>query len=118
MKILICGCRNYTNYEKIRNYIATAKSEYPTLIIVQGGAKGADYLAKKACIELQIECREYKAKWQKYGRSAGPKRNQQMLDEEHPELIVAFHPDIQRSKGTKDMINRAKQNNFNTQTFE
>ena len=90
MKILICGCRNYSDYAKIKNYIKEKKEQYNDLIIVQGGAKGADSLAKRACADLNIECREYKADWDKHGKSAGPKRNQQMLDEENPDLVVAF----------------------------
>ena len=115
MKILICGCRDYQDYEKIRKYVEEKKEKNDELIVVQGGASGADALAKRACGELGIECREYKANWKKYGRAAGPKRNQQMLDEEHPDLVVAFHPDIEGSKGTKDMINRAKRLGYETE---
>jgi len=31
-----------------------------------------------------------------------------MLDCEKPELVIAFHENIENSKGTKDMIRRAK----------
>jgi hypothetical protein len=47
------------------------------------------------------------AKWEKYGLAAGPIRNQEMLDTYKPDLVVAFHNDIEHSKGTKDMITRA-----------
>jgi len=114
MKILICGDRNYSNYDKIVSIIKRLKDEEKELIIIEGGASGADELAKKASIELEIEFREYKADWKRYGRSAGPKRNQQMLDCESPELVIAFHENIEKSKGTKDMLNRASKANIKT----
>jgi uncharacterized protein YueI len=38
-----------------------------------------------------------------------------MLDEEHLDFVVAFHPDVEKSKGTKDMIKRAKKNRISYQ---
>jgi len=103
-KILICGGRNYNNYEKIKEII----KEIRPSCIVQGGANGADFLAKKSAKELKIECKEYKAEWKKYGKKAGVIRNRLMLDENPDiEIVIAFHEDIEASKGTKDMINYA-----------
>ncbi|WP_278743656.1 hypothetical protein [Clostridium tyrobutyricum] len=31
-----------------------------------------------------------------------------MLDKEKPYMVIAFHADIKNSKGTKDMINKAR----------
>lgn len=66
---------------------------------------------------------ENPALWKQYGRAAGtsvgdgescrirnptgPIRNKQMIEEGNPSLIIAFHPDIKSSKGTKDMIQQA-----------
>lgn len=49
----------------------------------------------------------FPANWSQYGHAAGPIRNQKMLDQ-NPDLVIAFHFDLEHSKGTKDMINRAK----------
>lgn len=54
--------------------------------------------------------------WRTIGKKAGPLRNSQMLAEglkiereEGKELIVmAFHDDIRRSRGTKDMVRQAQ----------
>ena len=88
--------------------MSTNHQQYKVLITVEGGAKGADSLARMVAGQLQIECREYPANWKLYGKAAGSKRNQQMLDSESPDLVIAFHPDVENSKGTKDIINRAK----------
>lgn len=47
------------------------------------------------CPEGQVTC-----------KAAGPRRNQQMLDEGKPEVAFAFHDYIENSRGTKDMVKR------------
>lgn len=103
-KILVCGDRNWTDKEKIRRVL----SEYSgDVLIINGGCRGADTLAREVAIELGMEVKTYYAEWDKYGRVAGPIRNQLMLDQEKPNLVIAFHSDLYHSKGTGDMIRRA-----------
>lgn len=105
MKILVCGGRDYSDKEKVKSVLL----EINPKCVIQGGAPGADSLAKEVAIHASIECIEYKADWKKYGKRAGPIRNRQMLDENPDiELIVAFHENIESSKGTKDMVTYAK----------
>lgn len=106
MKILICGDRKWTN----RNLIKEKILEYSGTIIIEGDAKGADRISGEIARELGLEVRVYPAQWEKYGRSAGPIRNRQQFDLENPDLVLAFHNDIENSKGTKDMIKYAKNN--------
>lgn len=85
--------------------------------IIQGGARGADNLAKEwARTKPGIQRFECKAKWEEHGRrAAGPLRNTRML-EWLPNLVVAF-PDPD-SKGTWDMINKARAAGIETIVFE
>ena len=46
----------------------------------------------------------FPAQWSKYGRAAGPLRNTQMLSEGNPDIVLAFHDNIKRSRGTRNMI--------------
>lgn len=39
---------------------------------------------------------------------AGPIRNKQMLLEERPDKVVAFHNDLSKSRGTADMLRQAE----------
>jgi hypothetical protein len=55
----------------------------------------------------------FKADWSTYGKAARPIRNQQMLDEGHPNLVVAFHYALDKSKGTLDMVSRARKAEIN-----
>ena len=84
-----------------------AQLDKTTTTIISGGAQGADTMAAQLAFEYGFRFIEFPANWRKYGKAAGPIRNQQMLDE-HPDLVLAFHSDITKSKGTADMIARAK----------
>lgn len=104
--VLICGGRNYDDWEgfclAMRTVIKSVDGE--ELRIVHGGATGADAMAAKWAKEHGHECIAYEADWKSQGRSAGPRRNQRMLDSEHVSLVVAFPGGL----GTADMIRRAE----------
>jgi len=105
VKILITGDRNYKNVWAI--YDVLSKYDRDS-IIIHGGARGADTLADTVAKSLgfkDVVC--FPADWKKYGRGAGPVRNRQMLDE-NPNLVIAFHDDIENSKGTKDCKEEAE----------
>jgi hypothetical protein len=110
MRILVCGDRNWMDYKKIldtlREYDAFNIQDLP--IVIDGEAPGADSLAHLAATKLGFARHRFHADWRKYGRAAGPIRNQQMLDEGKPDLVIAFHGNIEASKGTKDMVRRAR----------
>lgn len=75
-------------------------------IIIEGDCKGADKIAGFLGRELGYEVIPVCAKWEVYGLAAGPIRNREMLKYK-PVEVVAFHNNINNSKGTKDMINAA-----------
>jgi hypothetical protein len=109
VKVLICGDRHWKDYVSIRDTVGKLLSKYGDLTIIEGGCSGADLYAKSAAKEFGIPVKEYPADWEKYGLAAGPIRNKQMLDEENPDLVIAFHANIENSKGTKNMVTQAKQ---------
>lgn len=104
MKVLICGSRHYSDYGRVLAYVQSLGDA----VIISGGCRGADALAVRAARACGLPYREYPAQWEQYGRAAGPIRNQAMLDMESPDLVVAFHPDIASSRGTSDMVRRAR----------
>ncbi len=77
-------------------------------MIIHGGAPGADMTADRIARKRGHTVIEVKANWDLYGDAAGPIRNQKMLDDWNPDKVTAFHEDIVNSKGTKDMIERAR----------
>lgn len=105
MKVLVCGGRTYSDYEKVSQVLGVIDHhEYTITEIIQGGAAGADALAKRWALENNVDCKEFKADWTKYGRGAGPIRNKTMLTVGQPTMVVAFPG----SKGTANMIRQAK----------
>ena len=112
-KVLVTGDRNWQGEDVIMRELRKMKPD----VVVEGGAKGADSLAKKVANKLGIEVREYPAEWDKYGRAAGPIRNQEMLGEK-PDLVLAFHSNIEKSKGTKNMITLARRQGVHVKLVE
>ena len=103
MKILVTGSRNYSDQVRICEVL----DEIEPSAIVHGAARGADSLAGEWAKANQIEEIPYPANWAKHGKSAGPKRNELMLDSETDvELVVAFP--LKNSVGTWHMVNLAK----------
>ena len=105
--VLVCGDRNWTDRSAVRSCLHELQGMgYATLI--HGACRGADMIAAEEAEKLgYLIIESFHADWSKYGRAAGPVRNQQMLDVGCPDLVVYFHNDITNSKGTRDMISRA-----------
>jgi len=106
MRLLICGDRDWNDQALIGKVIDSLKIR-PS-VIIEGGARGADKQAKFCAINRNIPFMEFKAQWNKYGKSAGPIRNQQMIEEGKPTDVIAFHDDIDNSKGTKHMVSLSR----------
>lgn len=104
MRVLICGDRNWTSVESILTQI----EHYQPSVVIEGEARGADTIAREVANHLGIPVLAFPADWETYGRAAGPIRNAQMLKEGRPDLVLAFHENIEQSKGTKNMITIAE----------
>ena len=113
MKILVTGSRHFTDKSYMKESI---ESVGHVVCIIQGEARGADRCAKEIAKEMGVECKGYPAQWSKYGKAAGPIRNQEMLDKEHPDLVLAFP--LEGSIGTWDMIGRCKKTGVDHMVFE
>jgi len=99
-RILICGGRDFNNYELMQEVLF--QHVYPGDVIIHGDARGADRLSEKVA-QPYVVFERYPAQWET-GRGAGVRRNQQMLDEGKPDLVIAFPG----GKGTLDMVTRAR----------
>ena len=102
LRILCCGDRNWKDKQAIESTIKDRLAAYQIETIIEGEARGADKLSAEVAKGLHISVLLFPADWTKYGKAAGVIRNQQMLDEGKPNLVLAFHDDIKKSKGTKD----------------
>jgi SLOG family YspA-like protein len=105
MRVLVCGGRDFKDRRELWHWLNMIHETYGITSIVEGGAKGADAIARAWGGTNGISVLTFEANWSKYGRKAGPIRNQQMLDEAHPELVVATAGGV----GTADMVKKARQ---------
>ncbi len=100
--LIVSGSRYWTDREKIREVLT--EFDPATTLIVEGGATGADTLAREEAQKLGFGVVTVHADWYKYGKAAGAVRNLMMLDIYKPDGILAFHPELKMSKGTKHMV--------------
>lgn len=108
MRVLVCGGRKFYDKALLKKTLDEIHSKTPITCLIQGGAGGADWLAKHWATAYggltKEQQQEYKADWNAYGNSAGPIRNGVMLKLGKPDLVVAF----KGGDGTADMVRKAK----------
>jgi PP-loop superfamily ATP-utilizing enzyme len=104
MKVLVCGGRDWSDTKKTYDTLDKINKEYGIDVIIEGDARGADRMAGYWARKNRIDLKLYPADWDKYGKAAGYIRNQQMLDEGKPDLVVAFPG----GKGTAMMVDIAR----------
>lgn len=112
MKVLICGSRGWKDPTPIQALIAgydvLAEGANEDLVIVHGHARsGADALADRIGRKWGAQVVREPADWDRYGKKAGPIRNQKMLDDHKPDVVFAFRT-YGKSNGTDDMCRRAE----------
>lgn len=101
-RILVCGGRNLEPELWVLAWLR--KYLQPEDVVIHGGARGADSIAGDFATGMGCEVLVFPAEWGKHGYAAGPIRNQQMIDEGKPDLVLAFPG----GRGTADMVRRAE----------
>jgi hypothetical protein len=106
--VLVCGDQNWGDAAMIGFYLyKLQKAGYSR--VLHGDCRGADRIGGKVATVLGFEAESYPAKWQIFGRSAGPRRNAEMLKKlSAGDIVLAFHDNIGASLETLDMVTRAK----------
>ncbi len=107
-KILVCGDREWDDYETIRSELDKYGSAF---LVIAGACRGADQMAAHVARTQSKHVAEVAALWPVFGSRAGIRRNLVMLDLK-PDLVIAFHNDIASSKGTAHTIQEAKFRNI------
>lgn len=102
MRTIIAGSRDILDYDLLCNVIES--TGYNITCVISGTANGVDKLGEKYAQENNIKLERYPADWNRYGKSAGYKRNKQM-EEVCDAAIIVWDG---HSKGTKHMIDIMK----------
>jgi hypothetical protein len=108
VRVLICGDREWDDPLPISWIVRAATGSLMPTAVISGAARGVDSFAARSAGRQGVVLMEFPAKWDEHGKAAGPIRNQQMLDEGKPDVVFAFHDNLAASKGTADMVRRAR----------
>ena len=102
---IICGGRDFDKADILYGamYDLTRLRGLPDRI-VSGHCRGADMIGEAWADEMGLDVVIELADWEGFGRAAGPRRNQKMIDKHKPHLVVAFPG----GRGTADMVARAR----------
>lgn len=140
MFIQITGARNWDDETTIATALRWMRphGSMPGDVVRHGNCKGADKQAGKVAKALGFELDVMPAQWRlhvgypdtsqscncnewrkanSYCGFAGPRRNRQMLDKPI-DIVLAFHPNIKQSKGTKDCVNEAVRRGMKVYLFD
>lgn len=109
MKILVTGDREW----KDRAAIERAFDRFQPTHVIEGECRGLDLLARAVAEERGIPVTPVPANWDAFGKAAGHIRNGEMLDLQ-PELVLAFHNNFKKSKGTKNCVDQALKRDLET----
>jgi hypothetical protein len=109
-RVLVCGSRDWTDQGPI--YAVLDGYDHDPLefgvTVINGGAPGADSIAKRWAELNKVPCITCMADWKGQGKAAGPIRNGKMLGL-HPDVVWAFvTKPLDESRGTADMVRRAR----------
>lgn len=123
-RILVCGSRDWPEeaedviVRELRRVIDERKLKPNQVLVITGSAyeddNGVDSWVERLCRDrLGIACAIFRAPWRFMElkgnkRAAGPMRNAWMLQWGRPDFVLAFHPYIVNSRGTKHMCNLAR----------
>ena len=114
MKVLVCGGRAFDDLPLFDRRMDELHQRFKFTAVVHGGASGADTMAQFWAGFNGLPIEVYHANWKKHGKAAGPIRNQRMIDEAKPDVVVAFAG----GKGTADMKKRALAAGIGVFTFD
>jgi len=109
MKAAIVGSRGFNDYEIMKRFIndTIQKEGIEIDTVISGGARGADTLGERYAKENNFNTVIFPAEWDKYGKSAGFKRNVTIIN--NCDVCFAFWDG--ESHGTKHDITLCKEKN-------
>lgn len=105
MRIIIAGTRTFNDYALLKRKMDAITRKAKTVIVISGGAEGADKLGERWAYECGHSYEVYYADWNNLGKKAGPIRNSQMLGEGKADAVVVFWDG--KSPGTRDLLLKA-----------
>jgi hypothetical protein len=110
MKLIIAGSRDCQDRDLVFKTLDSLNIEITE--IVSGCAEGPDTFGEEWAIRNRVPVKRFPPDFKRWGKSAGPRRNIQML--EYADYLIAFWDG--KSKGTKHTIDNAEKYNVKSVT--
>lgn len=107
LRVIVAGSRDFQDYDLLESRLNRILERQLNVEIVSGMCRGADMLGLRYANERTMDFTTFPANWNKFGKSAGPRRNEEMA--QYAEALVAFGD----GRGTRSMIEKAKQHKLN-----
>lgn len=107
LRLIVCGGRDYADRARLFAVLDAIHRRNTIAVIIHGACAGADGLASDWADANWVTEDPYPVlleEWRQFGKAAGPMRNRRMLEESHPDGVVAFPG----GNGTKDMVRQAE----------
>lgn len=107
MKLIVAGSRSFVgngNWSFVFQVLDGIRARYPDVTVISGGAKGADACGERWAALRGVPCTVVPADWTRYGRAAGPIRNEEMA-KQGTHLLAVWDG---HSAGTKHMMATAR----------
>ena len=101
-KLIVAGGRDFADVTLLHDKLFELANEAyadKAVSIVSGMARGADLLAYNIAVNHEIKVYKFPANWDKYGKGAGYRRNEDMA--KFADGLLAF---FSNTKGTAHMI--------------
>lgn len=111
MKTIIAGSRDIDDYAVVA--FAVKKSGYHITEVVSGAARGVDRLGEVWAERNDVQISSFPANWKKHGKSAGYKRNAEMVV--YADALIAIWDG--ESRGTAHTIKLAKKHGLKVFVF-
>lgn len=90
LKVLVCGGRQFSDSAFIHAELDRLHALHKFDTLIEGDARGVDRMAGEWARSRGVSLVEYPAKWKEEGRHAALIRNERMLNEGKPDLVIAF----------------------------
>ena len=106
VRLIISGSRDFYDYGVVNEEVCFwwLDHDTPDIEVVSGCARGVDRLGERVAGHQGFPVKRFRAKWDKYGKPAGPIRNRKMA--KYADALLAFPS--KESTGTRDMIEQAE----------
>lgn len=101
---IVAGSRGWTDRSKVKKAMNAMWKEFGAFTVLTGGARGVDTIAHHIAVKADQNTIVMQAQWDKFGRSAGYRRNVAMAVK--ADYLLALWDG--KSPGTKHMIDIAK----------